>query len=71
VDDAARARVQPVVEEDAEVLIECRDVYKSFGEKHILRGASFKVSLLNPDDFSYAVSFFSLGVDNLCINSIR
>lgn len=43
VDDAARARVQPAVEEDAEVLIECRDVYKSFGEKHILRGASFKV----------------------------
>lgn len=31
-------------DDDAEVLIECRDVYKSFGEKHILRGASFKVN---------------------------
>ncbi|XP_073044596.1 protein TRIGALACTOSYLDIACYLGLYCEROL 3, chloroplastic [Primulina eburnea] len=32
---------QPVDESD--VLIECRDVYKSFGEKHILRGVSFKI----------------------------
>eukprot|EP00850_Spirogloea_muscicola_P014414 SM000103S09506 [mRNA] locus=s103:287916:290335:- [translate_table: standard] len=30
-------------DEEAEVLIECRDVYKSFGSKHILRGASFKI----------------------------
>ncbi|KAL3693860.1 hypothetical protein R1sor_007511 [Riccia sorocarpa] len=30
-------------EDDREVLIECRDVYKSFGSKHILRGASFKI----------------------------
>ncbi|XP_002976003.2 protein TRIGALACTOSYLDIACYLGLYCEROL 3, chloroplastic [Selaginella moellendorffii] len=30
-------------EDDSDVLIECRDVYKSFGEKHILKGASFKV----------------------------
>lgn len=29
--------------EEAEVLIELKDVYKSFGEKHILKGASFKV----------------------------
>ncbi|EFJ22908.1 ATP-binding cassette transporter, subfamily I, member 7, SmABCI7, partial [Selaginella moellendorffii] len=29
--------------DDSDVLIECRDVYKSFGEKHILKGASFKV----------------------------
>ncbi|KAK6915259.1 ABC transporter-like, ATP-binding domain [Dillenia turbinata] len=29
--------------EDDDVLIECRDVYKSFGEKHILRGVSFKI----------------------------
>ncbi|KAL5566997.1 hypothetical protein UlMin_030161 [Ulmus minor] len=28
---------------DSDVLIECRDVYKSFGEKHILRGVSFKI----------------------------
>ncbi|KAA3471816.1 protein TRIGALACTOSYLDIACYLGLYCEROL 3, chloroplastic-like [Gossypium australe] len=29
-------------ENDSDVLIECRNVYKSFGEKHILRGVSFK-----------------------------
>ncbi|KAJ4721494.1 putative Abc transporter [Melia azedarach] len=28
---------------DDDVLIECRNVYKSFGEKHILRGVSFKI----------------------------
>lgn len=44
-DDAARHRSTAAGDEDAEVLIECRNVYKSFGEKHILRGASFKVSL--------------------------
>ncbi|KAL9861142.1 Protein TRIGALACTOSYLDIACYLGLYCEROL 3 [Arabidopsis thaliana] len=31
------------LENDSDVLIECRDVYKSFGEKHILKGVSFKV----------------------------
>lgn len=31
------------VEENGEVLIECKDVYKSFGDKHILQGASFKI----------------------------
>jgi ABC-type glutathione transport system ATPase component len=36
------ARIEDV-EEDGEVLIECKDVYKSFGEKHILQGASFKI----------------------------
>ncbi|KAK8593741.1 hypothetical protein V6N12_045816 [Hibiscus sabdariffa] len=30
-------------EDDSDVLIECRNVYKSFGEKHILRGVSFKI----------------------------
>ncbi|KAG6418646.1 hypothetical protein SASPL_120850 [Salvia splendens] len=30
-------------EDGSDVLIECRDVYKSFGEKHILRGVSFKI----------------------------
>ncbi|XP_052485710.1 protein TRIGALACTOSYLDIACYLGLYCEROL 3, chloroplastic isoform X2 [Gossypium raimondii] len=30
-------------EDDSDVLIECRNVYKSFGEKHILRGVSFKL----------------------------
>ncbi|XP_022139091.1 protein TRIGALACTOSYLDIACYLGLYCEROL 3, chloroplastic [Momordica charantia] len=30
-------------EDESDVLIECRDVYKSFGEKHILRGVSFKI----------------------------
>lgn len=32
--------------DDSDVLIECRDVYKSFGEKHILSGVSFKVIFL-------------------------
>ncbi|XP_023001882.1 protein TRIGALACTOSYLDIACYLGLYCEROL 3, chloroplastic-like [Cucurbita maxima] len=30
-------------EDESDVLIECRNVYKSFGEKHILRGVSFKI----------------------------
>lgn len=30
-------------EDDGDVLIDCRNVYKSFGEKHILRGVSFKI----------------------------
>ncbi|WCJ26768.1 non-intrinsic ABC protein 11 [Euphorbia peplus] len=30
-------------EHDSDVLIECRNVYKSFGEKHILRGVNFKI----------------------------
>ncbi|GAB4855838.1 Protein TRIGALACTOSYLDIACYLGLYCEROL 3, chloroplastic [Ancistrocladus abbreviatus] len=30
-------------EGDSDVLIECRNVYKSFGEKHILRGVCFKI----------------------------
>jgi ABC-type transporter Mla maintaining outer membrane lipid asymmetry ATPase subunit MlaF len=34
------------VDDGPEVLIECRDVYKAFGEKQILKGASFKVRLL-------------------------
>ncbi|KAL8195814.1 hypothetical protein R6Q57_025567 [Mikania cordata] len=29
--------------EKTDVLIECKDVYKSFGEKHILRGVNFKI----------------------------
>ncbi|KAG0584124.1 hypothetical protein KC19_3G187000 [Ceratodon purpureus] len=44
VGDAARPSFNPAGDEDdAEVLIECRNVYKSFGEKHILQGASFKI----------------------------
>ncbi|KFK40988.1 hypothetical protein AALP_AA2G071100 [Arabis alpina] len=31
------------LEHDSDVLIECRDVYKSFGDKHILKGVSFKI----------------------------
>ncbi|KAJ4833326.1 Protein TRIGALACTOSYLDIACYLGLYCEROL 3, chloroplastic [Turnera subulata] len=36
---------EPVDEDDdgSDVLIECRSVFKSFGEKHILRGVSFKI----------------------------
>ncbi|OIT30454.1 PREDICTED: protein TRIGALACTOSYLDIACYLGLYCEROL 3, chloroplastic isoform X2 [Nicotiana attenuata] len=30
-------------EEESDVLIECRNVCKSFGDKHILRGVSFKI----------------------------
>ncbi|KAJ4772354.1 Sulfate/thiosulfate import ATP-binding protein CysA [Rhynchospora pubera] len=30
-------------ESEFDVLIECRDVHKSFGNKHILRGVSFKI----------------------------
>ncbi|CAN0859460.1 Protein TRIGALACTOSYLDIACYLGLYCEROL 3, chloroplastic [Linum grandiflorum] len=36
-----RSALEP--EKDSDVLIECKDVYKSFGEKHILRGVSFKI----------------------------
>lgn len=43
VGDAAIPRTKRAADEDAEVLIECRNVYKSFGEKHILQGASFKI----------------------------
>jgi len=43
VGDAARPIAEPAADDDAEVLIECRNVYKSFGEKHILQGASFKI----------------------------
>ncbi|XVF41557.1 hypothetical protein PTKIN_Ptkin01aG0289100 [Pterospermum kingtungense] len=31
------------VKHENDVLIECQNVYKSFGEKHILRGVSFKI----------------------------
>lgn len=30
-------------EDESDVLVECRDVYKSFGEKHILKGVNFKI----------------------------
>lgn len=30
------------IDDDRDVLIECRDVHKSFGEKQVLRGVSFK-----------------------------
>ncbi|KAG5530497.1 hypothetical protein RHGRI_025445 [Rhododendron griersonianum] len=33
----------PEIEDESEVLIECKDVYKSFGEKHILKGVNFKI----------------------------
>ncbi|KAG2633533.1 hypothetical protein PVAP13_2NG264700 [Panicum virgatum] len=31
------------IDDDHDVLIECRDVHKSFGDKHVLRGVSFKI----------------------------
>ncbi|KAK6144986.1 hypothetical protein DH2020_021806 [Rehmannia glutinosa] len=35
--------VNKELEDESDVLIECRDVCKSFGEKHILRGVSLKI----------------------------
>ncbi|KAL6527050.1 Protein TRIGALACTOSYLDIACYLGLYCEROL 3, chloroplastic [Orobanche gracilis] len=35
--------IEKETEDESDVLIECRDVYKSFDEKHILRGVSFKI----------------------------
>ncbi|XP_076932354.1 protein TRIGALACTOSYLDIACYLGLYCEROL 3, chloroplastic-like [Bidens hawaiensis] len=29
--------------EESDVLLECKDVYKSFGDKHILRGVNFRI----------------------------
>jgi hypothetical protein len=46
VGDVARHQALTEVDDGPEVLIECRDVYKAFGEKQILKGASFKVRLL-------------------------
>jgi hypothetical protein len=43
-------------EDDSDVLIECRDVYKSFGEKKILNGVSFKVIT------SLSLPYLSFGV---------
>lgn len=43
VGDLVSARAKHAVDDNAEVLIECCDVYKSFGEKPILQGASFKI----------------------------
>ncbi|KAL2634257.1 hypothetical protein R1flu_005736 [Riccia fluitans] len=40
---SSQSRITEDEEDEREVLIECRDVYKSFGSKHILRGASFKI----------------------------
>ncbi|XP_062193663.1 protein TRIGALACTOSYLDIACYLGLYCEROL 3, chloroplastic-like [Phragmites australis] len=31
------------IDDDRDVLIECKDVHKSFGDKHVLRGVSFKI----------------------------
>lgn len=42
-DDNGAAALRGGEDDNAEVLIECRDVYKSFGDKHILQGADFKI----------------------------
>ncbi|KAJ7525959.1 hypothetical protein O6H91_17G075900 [Diphasiastrum complanatum] len=34
---------EEIVKGDSQVLIECRNVYKSFGEKQILKGANFQI----------------------------
>ncbi|KAF5177321.1 Trigalactosyldiacylglycerol 3 protein [Thalictrum thalictroides] len=36
-------KISREVEDGSDVLIECKDIYKSFGEKHILQGVSFKI----------------------------
>lgn len=41
---AENLRITKELKDEMDVLIECRDVYKSFGEKHILRGVSFNVN---------------------------
>ncbi|KAI5065215.1 hypothetical protein GOP47_0019910 [Adiantum capillus-veneris] len=41
--DTRNAALSTVPDDDSDVLIECRNVHKYFGEKHILRGASFKI----------------------------
>lgn len=41
------------IRNESDVLIECRDVHKSFGDKHILKGVSLKVHL-------YACALFLL-----------
>lgn len=43
--DPSKAEKSGLIREpnEPDVLIECRDVYKSFGDKHILRGVSFKI----------------------------
>uniref|UniRef100_A0A1D1YCC8 Protein TRIGALACTOSYLDIACYLGLYCEROL 3, chloroplastic n=1 Tax=Anthurium amnicola TaxID=1678845 RepID=A0A1D1YCC8_9ARAE len=38
-----KPRMDKEIENKSDVLIECRDVHKSFGEKQILRGVSFKI----------------------------
>ena len=44
-------RVNGGDDDDSNVLIECRDVHKSFGRKQVLRGVSFKVSSLHINNF--------------------
>lgn len=38
-----KLRIGREVDDSSDVLIECKDVYKPFGEKHILKGLSFKI----------------------------
>lgn len=41
--DTSNTALPTTPDDESDVLIECRDVHKYFGEKHILRGASFKI----------------------------
>lgn len=41
--DASNTSLPMTADDESDVLIECRNVHKYFGEKHILRGASFKI----------------------------
>ncbi|CAA7396417.1 unnamed protein product [Spirodela intermedia] len=38
-----KTRINEEIDNNSDILIECRDVHKSFGEKEILKGVSFKI----------------------------
>lgn len=79
-------RIDEEIDNNSDILIECRDVHKSFGEKQILKGVSFKVSSMFfnyacENDSCIASAFFSsqkslsqsdfmLAYDHLC-NSVN
>lgn len=46
--------------DDHDILIECRDVHKSFGNKKVLNGISFKVSSFSSNSFQFPILIGSL-----------
>jgi len=59
-------------DDDSDVLIECRDVYKSFGEKKILNGVSFKVrDCVLDNGFWFDTLFYALvGKENKKVDEL-